>query len=293
MLFRSAPRDYHAAQQKRMREPGALLTDLAQLTAGWDKAIWSFTFLNHKRTTLNSNKTSKVNGSQVLSTTLSTGERNQDRTGKPRKSHCCHRSRSQHPERLESELWALQRLFQAQRPGEAGGTPLPPELRDTNLTQLPDLNWWKEECEQAIPSWQNLKDKYKTEQEKLPEMNSCFHWPTATPCPSQHQVASVQFTTVSHTTSLKCTTQPPRSQKWVGKEDWDRKTDLQRLKFFRMQVIPVASLQRELGWGLGVNWAGSCWAGHETPFGCIGNGNRRPTALLLQHCFSWTVKHKR
>lgn len=125
--------------------------------------------------------------------------------------------------------------------------------------------------------------------------NSWFHWVTAILCPlptQSHKCPVYQHFT-GHQPDMHNNALDHRIG-WKGKtESKDRKTDLQRVKFFRMKVIPVASLQRELTQGLGVSWAGSSWAGHETPFGCIGNGNRWPTALLLQHCFCYMVKTQR
>lgn len=63
-------------------------------------------------------------------------------------------------------------------------------------------------------------------------------------------------------------------------------TDSQTLGLLRVEVVPMAAFRERLSGCWQVGGAHGSRATQETTFGCIGDGDRRPAALLLQHCFS-------
>lgn len=63
-------------------------------------------------------------------------------------------------------------------------------------------------------------------------------------------------------------------------------TDSQTLGLLRVEVVPMAAFREGLSGWWQVGGAHGSRATQETTFGCVGDGDRRPAALLLQHCFS-------
>lgn len=63
-------------------------------------------------------------------------------------------------------------------------------------------------------------------------------------------------------------------------------TDSQTLGLLRVEVVPMAAFRERLSGWWQVGGAHGSRATQETTFGCVGDGDRRPAALLLQHCFS-------
>lgn len=53
------------------------------------------------------------------------------------------------------------------------------------------------------------------------------------------------------------------------------------VRLFGVQVVPVAALGRQRSGGLWLGRAGRCGATAEAPLGGVGDGDRRPTALLM------------